>query len=59
MRLPDPSLTLTDEDKKDKAKVKAARKNAPGWRLPSTKAEKKAEQQERIDQWQEEGQATW
>lgn len=57
-RIPDPAAALSD--RKDAAKVKDARKGAKGWALPKTKAERKKEQDERIEQWLLENPgATW
>lgn len=50
-QIPDPAALLSDEDRKDKAKVKAARKSAKGWKLPTTKKGRQDEQVERIEQW--------
>lgn len=50
-RIPDPAAALSEEDRKDAKKVKDARAKGKGWRLPSTKAARKQEQDERIAQY--------
>lgn len=50
-RIPDPAALLSEDDRKDAKKVKDARAKGKGWKLPTTKAARKAEQDERIAQW--------
>ncbi|MCL5736994.1 MAG: nickel-dependent hydrogenase large subunit [Actinobacteria bacterium] len=56
--IPDPAAALPKADQKDKKKRQDARKLAPGWKRPTTKAARLAEQQERIAAFIESG-GTW